>query len=383
MIMRDAMLKQTGILARILTAIITVTLVPYGGNISALFHMSQEMQTIHPLPPDFVVLSIPGYDGMEYYQVARNIPLFFSPNSWTALAASAPGPNAYQRFLLPLTAYLLSCGNDALLPLVFLCINIFSLFLAFLLVLHWHERAWLPAFSLALCPAALIGLHFSLAEPLCLLLITAFLIRFLRKGEIDAMGSILLCFAVLTREVLFLFVVAFALLCILRKDWRSAVFCSPAIAAFLVLQAIIRSIFGQAPFFLSTAKRDFPLLTPVKLLMGEYGYNLQTLSSIALLILFVLPAVILVIRHIVRTREVQIIPALLLLFLIIMLSTPSFIWGSITSIGRVITPVYPLFTLFAAMQRNRYATMLCVSLTLLGITASLGLAFTIHPFFLS
>jgi RsiW-degrading membrane proteinase PrsW (M82 family) len=65
-----------------------------------------------------------------------------------------------------------------------------------------------------------------------------------------------------------------------------------------------------------------------------------------------------------------------------MLVMPDYIWGSITSIGRVITPIYPLF-IFLLMERDtKWSRTLAVIILLIGIGAAIGLATSIHPYHL-
>jgi hypothetical protein len=54
-----------------------------------------------------------------------------------------------------------------------------------------------------------------------------------------------------------------------------------------------------------------------------------------------------------------------------------------TSIGRVITPVYPLF-LFAAAERDTWiARGLAVIVLILGLATAIGLALSVHPYLIS
>ncbi len=366
----------------VLVSIVFLTLLPYRGNVTALFHLDRTIVAQHALPAGFVVLNMPGYDGMQYYQIARNIPSMLAPAEWPALrAGDPPGLNAYQRFLLPFTAFVLSGGQDGLLPYAFLLINLVALILTFAIVLRSTGKP-LYAFALALSPAAVVALHFSLAEPLALLLITVFLLRYTKEERLTWIDIALLCLIVLSREVNILLVGGILLYSLYRRRWRETSLLVIPVAVFLALQTWIWSIFGHMPFLLSAAKRDVPFVAPVRLLI-DGTYNQYTLSAIALLVLFVLPCTLLVIRDLWKTRSLNYLPTMLVAFLVVMLAMPDLIWGSITSIGRVITPVYPLFTAYAVLHDRIADRLIATAILLIGVTSAVGLALSIHPYALT
>lgn len=370
------------VLILLLGANLTALLIPYGGNPSALLHTDELMQSLHPLPPGIAVLQIPAYDGAQYYQVARFLPLVFDPDRWPILASfSTPGPNAYQRFLLPLTAWIITLGHDQWLPIAFLLINVASIVATFWMVLRWRKNA-LPAFALALCPAALIGLHFSLAEPLTIALITAFLIRCVGSGKVTMIDVFLLCLIGIAREINLLFLIGMFAIALWRQQWKDAILLSIPLITFALLQFLIYGIFGSVPLFLSTAKHALPLQAIGEILLGHKGYGIFTLSSIALFLLFVLPATAAAARSLIKDRRDP-VTILLAGFLLVMLLMPDIIWGSITSIGRVITPVYPLFVAHDALHQSALTRAVLVAMLLLGLGSAAGLAGIVHPFVLS
>jgi len=59
------------------------------------------------------------------------------------------------------------------------------------------------------------------------------------------------------------------------------------------------------------------------------------------------------------------------------------IWGSITSIGRVITPVYPLALVYSASRDTIVSRVIAAMILLIGIVTALGLALIAHPFILA
>lgn len=371
-----------GTVAAVIGGVLALTLAPYGGNSTALFHMDAFRAARFRPPPGFVVLQIPGYDGMEYYGLARDLPAFFSAEGRARLGVTPTRAYAAQRILLPALSALLAFGRTRALPIVFLAINVAALLATCAVVLRWKRHAALYAIALALSPAALIGLHFSLAEPLTLLLVTTFLVRFCRSGDarITASSALLLSAATLSREVNILLVAFFVAWCGMRRQWRSLLWLALPIAVFLAWHGTLRAIFDTVPFLWSAGKRAFPGSAATAVLFGLRGYDALRLSSIALILGFVLPATVLSVAHVRRTGLRDPLPLLVGAFLAVMWTMPDHIWGSITSIGRVITPVYPATLLLCAQRDAWVDRLLAAAILAIGIAASVALALIPHAF---
>ncbi len=369
---------HTGLLAVILAVLLFVTLKPYNGNPSALFHIDYSIASAYTMPTGTVVLTIPGYDGMEYWQMARNMPLILSPAAWPTIQSLPPGPYAHQRFLLPLTAFILSFGNDVALPWAFLAINVLALLGACVVMSKLAGGKKLYGFCLALCPPAMIGLHFALAEPLNLLLLALFLRQFLKLKRIDWTCAVLLTFCALTREINIVFILGVVLWTLWSRRWRDLPWLLVPIAAFAALHGLIYAIFDTVPFLWSTGKNAFPLSAIWELISGQKGYDQYTLSSIALFAAFVLPVFLKTGYDLVTSRKLSFLPGMLFVFLGLMLLMPDHIWGSITSVGRVITPVYPLFFAYAAERDTVFWRVTAVCAAVLGLAAGIGLAENVH-----
>ncbi len=369
-----------------LCGILTITLKPYHGNVTALFHMDAPTAHSHGfIPENFVLLDVPGYDGEQYYEIALHMPSAFSQARWPSITShSVTIAYSYQRFLLPLAAFTLSFGYRDLLPYSFLFIQLASLIGVFWLVASRHPRKAAYGLVIALSPAALIGLHFSLSEPLTLLILTAFLLRFIDHKKLRTIDILLLSLFVLGREVNILFVGFLLLYLLAKKHWHDAVLMIIPIATFLTLHTLIFKIFHEIPFFWSTDKRALPLEAITDILLGNRGYNMYTMSSIALFLGFVAPAAIWSLWNLWKAKKNErFLPLFSLLFLGVMMVMPDHIWGSITSIGRVITPVYPLVLLQAVERDTRFARILCISIVLLGLGIGISLALLPHPYTLS
>ncbi len=372
-----------GILFSALLALVLLNIHSYNWNITAFFHTDEAMGMTHGIPKNFVLLKVPGYDGEQYYQIARHIGAVFQPAKWETFANNPTIAYSFQRFLLPLTAFTLAFGQTALLPYTFLLIQITSLLCVAGFVLWFYPRKSLYAFALALCPAAMIGLHFSLAEPLTLVILTAFLVRFQNQTKLHTVDIILLSLFVLTREVNILFIGLLFLYLLFRRRWQDCFLLIIPGVSFIILHTIIYKVFHEIPFLWSTDKHALPFTAVLDVLRGIKGYNVYTFSSIALFLGFVLPAFIWSLWNLWKRNMDSFLPLFTVLFLGIMLLMPDHIWGSITSIGRVITPVYPLFLLQAAERDTLSARGIALSILFLGLGIGIALALMPHPYMLS
>ena len=93
----------------------------YGGNVSALLHMDVPFGEQQQVPSGIVLYQDGGYDGMAYYQIARDVPALFLGGD-----ISFDSPYRFQRILLPLTVFLLSFGNPNVFPYAFVIVNLLA-----------------------------------------------------------------------------------------------------------------------------------------------------------------------------------------------------------------------------------------------------------------
>lgn len=379
---QGAALRPLAVAAVGLGCVLAATLAPYGFRPSALFHMDTDRSALYSVTPGFVVLDVPGYDGMQYYHMARSFPHIFTRSGREALVDAPNLAYSMQRMLLPALAAALSLGMPALLPLAFLLLNIAALLGACAFVLRDRPNAWLAALAIAFCPAAMVGLHFSLAEPLTLVLLTACLTRVLRQGCYEAFDIVLLSLLVLSREINVLLPLLAIGERMLRRSWKQAMLLLVPLAVFALWHGFIYHVFGTMPFFMSAEKRTLPFAAIAELLTGKYGWNPLTLSSSALFVGFWLPSCALALVTLRRDPR-SVLAWGTLAFLGVMSMMPDHIWGSITSIGRVITPVYPFALLLAARDGTALGRGVAIATLLLGLAASIGLAMSVHPWHLA
>jgi len=366
-----------------LAALLVLNLQPYGGNVTSFFHLDTLVDENKPVPDGFVILQVPAYDGAHYYQIARSMPMFANPDRWPELRAQPTLSYAYQRFLLPLLAYVLSLGQEPLLPYIFLLINLVSIVLASWVVLRATKKP-LYAWAIAFCPSAMVALHFSLAEPLTLLILALFLTRFAARGEkLHWTDVVLLSLLVLSREVNILFVGFLTVYLLFKRNFRDVLWMAIPIAVFVAFHGLIYAVFENMPFLTSADKRTFPFQAVLELLAGKQGYNHLTLTSIPLFLFFVLPGILWSGWLGCTKKDWSFLAIGTFVFLLLMGTMPDYIWGSITSIGRVITPVYPLTLLLAAKHDTPIARFIAFAALFIGLAGGVALALNHHPFVLS
>lgn len=179
-----------------------------------------------------------GYDGQFNYFIARD-------PSTAAQFIDVPAYR-FQRILLPGLGYLLSFGQEGLIPWVFLLINLAALAggtagLEYLLAQHGFSRWYVLGYSLSLGVAG--SLRLSLAEPLAYGLVIGGII--LAQRERWLWASVLFALAGLSKETALLFVGAYGLYLLVHRQWR-AMFTVGLVSGvpFLVLQLMLYAQLG-------------------------------------------------------------------------------------------------------------------------------------------
>jgi hypothetical protein len=366
--------------AGVLFVVIIAYTAPYGFNVSSLFHIDRQTADVIHVPSGFIVLDVPGYDGMNYFAIAKSVPLFLQSSSWPPLGEISFISYSYQRILLPILAFILALGSIPLLPWSFLVINLCALLLgAYTLLRRDHILA---AWALILCPAAMVSLHFSLAEPLTLCLLTLFLLRVTQQHKVDAISALLLSFAVLSREVNILFVGTMGLTMLVQRKWNSILWLTIPIVVFALYHGLLFAMFHQIPFLTSAQKHALPFMGLVEVIQTQGLTDLKTLSSLMFLCTIILPLTFILIRDL-RQKQFDSITIPLTLFLLFLFLMPNYIWGSITSVGRVLTPLYPLGIMASIRQKDRWASFALLGMIATGVMTTIGLAMSVHPFTLS
>lgn len=354
----------------------------YDGNVSALLHMDTEFGARIGVPAGIVLYQDGGYDGMAYYQIARDLPSLFQPDA-------LPFHSAYrfQRIVLPLFAYLVSFGNERWLPWAFLIINVFAALGSLFLALRISTKLSIHAFAVVLNPAMLVGILYSLTEPVSLFFLMAFFWLWNKKERLDVASLSLLSLSLFARETtVFLIFFLFLWLC-LKRRWLQA-FCSLVpVGLFFLWQWFLVWRFSELGVETGGSMVNLPFTGIVSLFQmawSEIGVKqLYRFTSLALLA-FVLPLTVVVFRDwLSQGKKISAFTFFLSGLLGVMFCMDAHIWGVITSIGRVVTPVYPVYFMYAIQKDTVALRVLSGVLVVLSVVSAVGIASMSHPFVVS
>jgi hypothetical protein len=206
-------------------------------NFSSLALISERISPINTFPKGIVVFSgINGYDGQYFYNIALNP---FDPNNFTYSFR-------FQRILYPLIVYLFSLGFKEIIPFLMLFVNFVSILIStffIILILKKHNARLEWAYLWAFNPAFLVGLTRDLAEPLLGLFLVLF-IYFLEEKRIW-LSSIILCFAVLTKEITLLILLPLLIYTLFKKRFRDFLIFLIPLLIFIIWQICLFLIFGK------------------------------------------------------------------------------------------------------------------------------------------
>jgi hypothetical protein len=179
-----------------------------------------------------------GYDGQFNYYIARG-------PSTAAQYIDVPAYR-FQRILLPAIGWLLSFGNDALIPYIFLLVGVISLaagtaLMERLLVEHGLSRWYALAYGLTI--GTFGSARLSLPEPLAYALALGGIWLFLRERWL--WSAALFALAALARETTLLIPAACGFYLLQQRKWRVAVpFGLITLVPFAIWQGMLYAHFG-------------------------------------------------------------------------------------------------------------------------------------------
>lgn len=353
---------------------------PYGGNVSVFLHMDVPFGREHRVPGGVVLYEDAAYDGMLYYQVARDLPALFS-----GVPPSLDSPYRFQRILLPLVAYAFAFGNERALPYSLLFLNLAAAIGALGLVLSMTKGRILHAMTIVANPAMLVGILFSLTEPLSLFFVVFFLWfweRNDRKITVASIGALTL--SLLARETTVFLIGLLFLWHLWHKQWKETLLVLTPLLPFSLWQGFLALRLGALAFQANSNIVSLPLSGPFTLLQWSLqGLSAYRLSALSLLLFLLSLCIILGREWGAKKGEVEVFCFLLSGLTLTMLIMDAHIWGVITSIGRVVTPVYPVYALYTAARDGWPERLLSAILIALSVVTALGIASTQHPFVLS
>ena len=200
----------------LLCSLVAIGTYNYGWNISALIHIDVPFAKEHKLPPGLVLYQDSAYDGEAYYQIARDIPALMKGEPTSFKSAYR-----FQRIIYPLFTYVLSLGNEHHFPLAMLGINIVASLFGLLIMFKITRGRILHTLTILLNPAILVGILFSLTEPLSLFFIILFFYCWERAGKkIDILSLVPLTVSLFARETTIFLIVLMILWMLWHKRWK-------------------------------------------------------------------------------------------------------------------------------------------------------------------
>lgn len=352
----------------------------YDYNLSGLLHMDVPFGEAHQVPSGLVLYQDAAYDGMLYYQVARDIPALF-----TGGETSLQSPYRFQRIALPLLMYITALGNEHAFPFALVAINILASVASFALMLLLIRKVNIHAFTIVCNPAVLVGILYSLTEPLSLLLMVLFFVMWEQHARrLNGWMLLILLLSLLARETTVFLIGLLFVWFLWKRQWKDAVLVLIPMALFTAWQYFLVMRLGAVAFQANGNVIDFPFVGPITLIQWLLeGLNSYRLSALGVLF-FVVPLLFAVGKEWVqRWRALDVYAFLLMGLTITMLCMDSHMWGAITSIGRVVTPIYPVYALYAAERDTWVERVLSAILIVVSVVAAIGIAWVKHPYVIS
>jgi hypothetical protein len=352
----------------------------YGGNISALLHMDARFGEQHSVPEGLVLYKDAGYDGMLYYQVARDIPALLSGEK-----PSLDSPYRFQRILLPLFSYVLALGDARALPFTLLFANIAAAVGAIALMSSITRTLNLHTLAVVANPAVLVGILFSLTEPLSLFFVVLFFWFWERNDQklnVFSIGALSL--SLFARETTVVLIGLLILWFLWRKQWQEMLIISIPLIIFALWQIFLVIHLGSLAFQADGNIVGVPLSGPLALIEWSFqNLNVHRLSALSLLLFLLLLCLSLALEWRRKRCSIGVYSFLLSGLILAMFSMDAHIWGVITSIGRVVAPVYPVYALYASAQDTWKEQFLSIVLISISVVTALGIANIQHPFTIS
>lgn len=367
--------------ALFLTFLVLFGIRQYDFNVSGLLHMDVPFGETHDVPEGLVLYQDGAYDGMLYYQVARDLPALFFGGT-----PSLDSPYRFQRILLPLVTYIVTVGNERAFPVALLLINLLCALASLCIIVLITKKLSVHALTIVFNPAVLIGILYSLTEPLSLLLMVLFFFWWEKNGrKMNIVTIIMLILSLLARETTVFLIGLLFLWYLFHKQWKQALLVMISIPLLILWQYFLILRLGDVGFQANSNIIDFPFQGPMQIFIWLFeGKKVSyVLSSIGLLC-FVFPLFLHLCREWYQKRtRIDVFTFLIGGLTLTMLTMDAHMWGAITSIGRVVTPLYPVYALYATSHDTTIVRTLSLILMMVSIIAAIGIATVRHPFVLS
>jgi hypothetical protein len=267
------------IVALIILSILYLYSLKFNKNITGFMVIGDYFQAPQYWNPQTVIhKGSVGYDGQFYYYIAHDP--FVLSGSYTHIDFPA---YRYQRIIYPLTVWLVSFGQWALLPYMMVAVNFFSILLGTFLVIkilnHYGSSPWwsllYPSFW-----GFLLCLLRCLPEPLAITFVVMAVYAWLKEKQ--GWQIISLSLAGLTQETTLLVAMAFWLTALHKKKYQQSAYLILPFLSYGAWQLYLFSRFGTFSFLGGTQNFGFPfwgLLQKIVLLL-QAGLSYETLSEL-------------------------------------------------------------------------------------------------------
>jgi hypothetical protein len=366
-----------------LASLVAINVSQYGWNVSGLLHLDVPAGESYGVPAGVVLYTDGAYDGMLYYQVARDLP---------ALIAGTPtrldSPYRFQRIVLPLLTYAVTLGNERAFPAALLLLNIAASLGALALYLLITKRADVHAATVILNPAILVGVLYSLTEPMSIFFMMLFFWLWLKNGQrLTWLSLAAITLSLFARETTIFLIALLMLWSVCHKQWKQAALILLPIGVLAAWQYLLVLQLGAAGFQANGNIIDLPFQGPYKALVWAFTDDgIRRMYRLASLALFAFLAALCVMLAKQWRRERARIPVFAFLLsglCATMLSMDAHMWGAITSIGRVVTPLYPVYALYSHSRDTRQVRAVSWMLICVSVVTAVGIAFIGHPYIVS
>jgi hypothetical protein len=367
-----------------LLAIVALGVRGYGGNVSALLHLDTPFAETHGIPHGVAVYDDAAYDGMLYYEVARELPALFAGRGEIRLDS----PYRFQRILLPLFTYALALGNERAFPAAMLLINLASALGTLIVFLRILKQPSVHALTVVWNPAMLVGILYMLTEPLSLFFMALFFWRFqARHRRLDTVSMLMLLLSLLARETTVFLIGLLFLWFAWKRQWKDMLLALAPMLLLALWQWFLAHRLGAAGFQANSNIINIPLLGPIKTIVWAFTDSglarFYRLASLCLLTFVLALAWILGEEGWAKKTHVDLHWLLLAGLTATVLCMHPHMWGALTSIGRVVTPFYPAYALYAADRDTRALRLLSWWLIGFSVIAAIGIASVPHPYHIS
>ncbi len=306
-------------------------------------------------------LSLGGYDGQFYYQLALN-PLR-TETVWEGLRIDNT-VYRQQRIVYPFLGFMLSFGIQDLVPYTLVFINFLAVLCLYIFGRKlFEELKFKPDYALFLAfyPGVIISFSRSLVEPFALLFLILSLLLLVRKRFY--WSTLMLFLAILTKETFLLVAVAAGMVWLFdffgkRSDLKiKFYYFFVPLLLWLGWQYWLWTIWGTLPALSGGGNLGLPFQGIYESLNDWFKFDGYGDPIYLAVFLWILLFVFYVLKYLRRCKNLQFFRLGFLIYLIFSIFFTSFIWNNYPSFLRVLSELF-LFGLILISQQKREPVVL-------------------------